>query len=379
MMNAKNCATIFDELENVHLIKDPGMIPFTLEHSYGFNCTVVGSNDEEYKYAEDFYDIKLVKIPDNNCSLLLRRTKRCIWLFKNASNINLLILFFYSNITLLYIALYKRLNPKGKIYIHCDSYPQKILKSKKPIGLKGFIKRQLIKQQYLDDITWGVQSKNNIQDMKERWPFKNTLFVPDGYWWPVNSRVNYTQKENIILFTGRIGTAQKRTDVLLEGFAMVADALPSWRLRLVGPIENSFRDYLEKFLASHKLLKSRVELPGEIYDRGMLKAEYERAKIFSLTSDWENFPISQIEAMSNGCSLLCADFESAKDIIQDGKYGELFETGNISMFAQKLVMLAQDDQRMHKICDDIQLYVDNNYTWKNVLHTVVNKLDIENE
>ena len=72
----------------------------------------------------------------------------------------------------------------------------------------------------------------------------------------------------------------KRTDILMDAFAKVADKLPDWKLRIVGSIYDSFKPYIEKYFNEHPDLKERVTFTGLIEDKTELANEYKRAKIF---------------------------------------------------------------------------------------------------
>ena len=76
--------------------------------------------------------------------------------------------------------------------------------------------------------------------------------------------VLYENKKNVLLTVGRNGTAQKRTDVLLEAFAKAAPQIEGWELRIVGSIEPSFQSYLTEYFTLHPELKDRVFFVGEV-------------------------------------------------------------------------------------------------------------------
>src|SRR5690606_20600222 len=79
-----------------------------------------------------------------------------------------------------------------------------------------------------------VESKKLKQYLSQRWPYKID-YVPNGTDDSSSrKRTEYHEKENVILTIGRIGTQQKANEVLLEAFKAVADAIPSWTVKLVG-------------------------------------------------------------------------------------------------------------------------------------------------
>src|SRR6476620_5530988 len=57
--NMKKFLTLFPYTENVHLIKDVGMIPYVLHKEYGYESTIASFQNGEYPYLED--DVKGLK------------------------------------------------------------------------------------------------------------------------------------------------------------------------------------------------------------------------------------------------------------------------------------------------------------------------------
>lgn len=48
-------ATVFTDMENIHLIKDPGMIPFIMQKEFGFYSIVPISSLKSYPYLDQLY------------------------------------------------------------------------------------------------------------------------------------------------------------------------------------------------------------------------------------------------------------------------------------------------------------------------------------
>ena len=152
------------------------------------------------------------------------------------------------------------------------------------------------------------------------------------------------QKENIILTVGRIGTDQKRNEDLLEAFAKVADDLPSWNVRLVGGVEESFKPYVEDFFANHPDLRNRITFTGLIEDKIQLMDEYKRAKIFCLTSRVEGAPNVAAEALFGGDYMITSIVDAASDLVDNGKCGRIFQIGNVDMLAKTFLAVCNDDK-----------------------------------
>ena len=52
-------------------------------------------------------------------------------------------------------------------------------------------------------------------------------------------KVSFDRRENIILTVGRLGTGQKKTEVLLEAFAKIADEIVKYSLYTLVAIDNT--------------------------------------------------------------------------------------------------------------------------------------------
>lgn len=113
-------------------------------------------------------------------------------------------------------------------------------------------------------------------------------YVPNGLdynMYPIKSE--FKDKENTLLFVGRIGDEDKQNEVLLEAFAKVSDKIPSWKLKMVGGIEEEFTEYLDKYFDENPDMKKKIVFTGEIVDKQKLYNEYAKAKVFTLTSKKE--------------------------------------------------------------------------------------------
>jgi len=76
----QNYVLIYPGLWNIHLIKDVGMIPFTMAKSFNYNACILTYDNDNYKYLQDH-------LKDENFSLnfLKKRYKnqryRCFTVF----------------------------------------------------------------------------------------------------------------------------------------------------------------------------------------------------------------------------------------------------------------------------------------------------------
>ena len=195
-------------------------------------------------------------------------------------------------------------------------------------------------RRFMDDCDVIATSCFAMQDMLNRkWPWK-IEHIPNGYY-PFDREIEYPQysaKENIVLTVGRLGTEQKDTETLLKAFALAANTIPEWKLRLVGSIAETFRPYIDDYYEKYPHLKERVSFVGPISDREELFAEYRKAKIFALSSTMEGGTPNVIsEALTSGCVPVTTKIDSYDEITVWGNNGFSSPIGNAEAFAENLV------------------------------------------
>lgn len=133
----------------------------------------------------------------------------------------------------------------------------------------------------------------------------------------------------VLVAAGRF-RPQKGFPCLLRAFAEVRRTRPV-RLLLLG--DGPDRDALEA-LVRELGLESDVSLPGFVANPYPYIA---RATAFVLSSGWEGLPGVLIEALYCGVPLVSTDCPSGpREILADGKYGELVPVGNVPALARAI-------------------------------------------
>ena len=141
----------------------------------------------------------------------------------------------------------------------------------------------------------------------------------------------FDEKDNIILYVGRIGNYQKNTDMMLEAFKLVN--FRDWRVYMVGPITESFsldnqsgyESVITKFFEENPQLKEHVFFTGPIYEQKLIFDYYLRSKIFLLTSRHEGFGNVLSEATALGCYTVSTDVGGAPLVTNNWQFGKKVE------------------------------------------------------
>jgi glycosyltransferase involved in cell wall biosynthesis len=147
------------------------------------------------------------------------------------------------------------------------------------------------------------------------------------------------QKENLILFCGRLENWSKRVDRLLRIWEKVQDRLPQWKLEIVGDGEDS--NMLRKM--AEELELERVSFEGMSTD---VAKYYSRASIVCLTSETEGWVLALTEAQANGCIGIAFGCTSGiREILSpDGECGFIVPPFDEDAYADTLVRIAMLDE-----------------------------------
>lgn len=361
--------TVFLKTENVHLLKDVGMIPYYLYKEHGMECTLATyKNSEEYSYADN--EVRGLKLDFIRETRYGKIVDGALYIIKNARKIDVLNIYHLNLSSYFYELAYRLFNRKGRIYLKLDMNPKGLISclKKNPVGI---IKRATIRRA---DIV-SVETTGMLKRLRKFYGDK-ILFVPNGgYKEEVKDRA--FAKENIILTVSNLGTYEKATDVLLEAFAQYVKSSSGtdWKLRLAGSIDEGFRPYIDEYFTKYPELKERVTFTGMITDKVKLNEEYERAKIFVLPSLSESFGIVLVEAALKGCFLITSDMVPAGyDVSDKFKNGMSVKAGDINALAGAFVKMCDEPHEWGTIAKRTAAYVSAAYDWSRIINRLYKRL-----
>lgn len=313
---------------NVELTKDCGLIPYLLYKNFGLDVTMVGADKDTYTSLDTYVKgLNMEYLPSGS------EEEKIEYLRKYGKEIDCLLLrggYLHNGI---FAETYKQINAEGKIYVGLDA-----------------------NSHWMDRISWddpayirfmescdviATSCKALQEHLNEKWPWK-IEYLPNGYYGfnTVPKEPVFDNKQNTILTVARIGTKQKANHVMLEAFALIANKIPEWKLKLVGNMEEEFKSYLTEYFDKYPQLVSRVEFTGPIYNKEVLFKEYLSAKIFTLTSVFEGgCPNVLGEALTAGCAIGVTKFDAWEEAIDSGRCGVAAEIDDVFSVAKMYLYL----------------------------------------
>ena len=355
--------------ENVHLVKDMGMIPYLLHKNYGYDSTVVTYKHGEYSYLEN--EVKGLKIDFVKRIFNSYSLDGAVYLFKHSKDIDMLQMFHVTLSSLVYAYVYKLRNKSGKIYIKLDCSHKLV---ERITGLNK-IQFRLLNNFFNKIDLISVEQQELFPKLKDILnDHRNKIInIPNGIDFEELERndlkYDFSRKENVILNVARIGTEEKDTPTLLEAFANIEDIENSdWKLKLIGTIEEGFKPYIDEYFKRYPKLVDKVKFLGPIVDRKQLYEEYGKAKIFCLTSQFESFGIVFIEAAAMGDIIVSTDVGIARELINKDN-GILVQPGDRKALT-KALMQYTSDVNIEKYADETYMLCRDRFNWNNIIRNL---------
>jgi len=260
-----------------------------------------------------------------------------------------------ANVDFLYQTIYE-INKPCKIYTVYHNRPGiKIYKSAIPlISIKNLIKR------FFFPLYCWYTNLNEEKTIKKALSFSNALVllsqrykddfiknyhietllrskitaVPNASYYTNIGNINFDEKRKEVLIVARFDENQKRISLAIKIWKMIEDNSKSddWVLKIVGhgPCATDYVNLVKE------LGIKRIIFEGK---KDALKY-YQHASIFMMTSAYEGWPMTLIEAMQNGVvPIVFNSYSAVYDILTDEENGIIIENNDIKSYADKLITL----------------------------------------
>lgn len=358
-----NFYTLFTRTENVHLLKDVGMIPEILASVYpDINSYIVTYKNGDYSYIGNEISHARVIFIKRKLGKYLDGIK---FIKENADEIDVLNIYHLNLSSYIYcLAAKKYLKKTARIYLKLDVGPNEIQKLHRK-DLRAWIKKQTIK---LADIVTGESTILVGQLKKEVNP--KIQLITNGYYAPEIKKSNFLNKKDRIITVGKLGTMPKNTEMLIDAFVN-SIRNHNWELRLIGPYTPTIAKKISDLIKSDPELEKRIVLLGEITDKRKLAKEYEEAKVFALPSRWESFGLVLVEALRAGDFLLVSDnVPAAYDIIYNKDAGKVVRDYTELSWTEEFNRVVQNHIDWEKKCQNDFDYAEKYFKWDIIVKSI---------
>jgi GalNAc-alpha-(1->4)-GalNAc-alpha-(1->3)-diNAcBac-PP-undecaprenol alpha-1,4-N-acetyl-D-galactosaminyltransferase len=214
-----------------------------------------------------------------------------------------------------------------------------------------------------------MQTRKGRQWLAEKIPAARGQTIPNPVCLPLpfggvsrDPAVVLPPVRSCMLTVGRLAD-QKQHALLIDAFARAANRCPDWDLVILG--EGPLRAALEA-QAQDSGFAHRIHLPGAA---GNVADWYACARIFVLTSRYEGFPNSLLEAMAHGCACIALDCDTGPaEMIEHERTGLLLPlTADADRLAEAMLQLAQDRPQRDRLGQDAKLAVLESFAMNKVL------------
>lgn len=188
-----------------------------------------------------------------------------------------------------------------------------------------------------------AQTDKGAEWLKSHTGAKRVFAIPNSVNWPLPNQLPIIEVENVcgmgrkvLLAMGRL-SGEKQFGLLVACFCSLASRYSDWDLVILG--EGSLRSELEVHVLEVGMT-NRVFLPGRA---GNVGDWYNCADIYVMSSRFEGFPNTLVEAMASGLPVVSFDCDTGPgDIIRQGLDGLLVPPGDVVGLTAALDRLMSD-------------------------------------
>ena len=144
------------------------------------------------------------------------------------------------------------------------------------------------------------------------------------------------EKENVVLFVGRLSFEHKRVDYLLDIWKIVSKIKNDWKLKIVG--DGPDRKRLQNYCKSNDI--------QNVYFEGFkdISTYYAKAKVLCLTSITEGSPMVIVEAMQNGVvPIVYNTFSASEFLIDNNRNGFIIPPFDTNQYVNAMIKIMKNE------------------------------------
>lgn len=198
---------------------------------------------------------------------------------------------------------------------------------------------KIILDSYDKFVMFGPPNKEEIGYFIGDYKREKLEFIPNSI---PDTLSEMPKKDKVILSLGRLSIEQKRADLLLPLWERLQSQLPDWHFWIVGggpQYENIERNIIERNISRVKLWGKQD--PWEFYTK---------ASVFIMTSAFEGFPNTLIEAQSRGAvPVVMNSYPMVEWIVKDKEDGFLITPFDLDAMADRILQLAKSEAELKHV------------------------------
>ncbi len=160
----------------------------------------------------------------------------------------------------------------------------------------------------------------------------------------------YPQFKNILLVASRL-SKEKNVELAIKTMPAILKNIPDTGLIIVG--SGPEEEKLKRQVANYKLQKNVI---FESWTKD-LASYYKTADIFILTSNYEGWGMTVIEAAASGCPIIMTNVGCAEEIIKNNESGIIIPVQNQEMLEQSIIKLINNEFLRKKISENAKRVV----------------------
>lgn len=363
-MHCRLLLVILDRVTISYLTKDAAMYGYYLGKNHGWTCNFAYFNDKGTIHDKEFEEYcSLTYLGD---TMVYRSQIRLAsaYLLRHAKEYDVLMVYNYGSPAYSLAKAAKSANPHIKVWSKLDMRDDgfsHFYDGTWKRRMKGLL--EVWKTRNIDLFT--VETKYFFNTLKHLPVFKNKLYyLPNGVsLFKIREKdLADVPKENIIVTVGRLGNRDKDNELFMRALMCLPSYMfENWKIYLVGPAEDEFKNYVGHCLGEKPYLQGRIVFTGAIYDRMELYRMLARAKIICMTSRLESFCIATIEGMRFGAVPVLTNYgKIVEDITDNRKYGSIMS----GRTPEELAMLLKNNMQQDIMpINEMKRYIQDNFDY----------------
>ena len=195
------------------------------------------------------------------------------------------------------------------------------------------------------------------------------LIIPNGVYVDrfasAAPRADWRGPDGTVVFVGRLAEQRKGFALLARAFGEVAATRPGLRLLVVGG-----GDLEEALVHVPTTVRDQVTFLGAASETDKAAALATADVYVAPNMGHESFGIVLVEAMAAGTAVLASELPAFRRVLEGGRCGELFRTGDAADLAGRMTRLLDDPARRAALVDAASTAV-RRYDWSTVATRVI--------